>query len=105
MTLTTIFREAVDAIKTAHPELAVAVVSGAASTTGTKATATGSAALADMGEGGSDIGSVRVSADAFAKPAAGATITVGGSACTVMGVDTDGVGAFWVISYQLQKPK
>ena len=105
MSLTTTFRNAANAIKTAHPELSVAVVSGGVSATGLKATATDTAALADMGEAGASVGQARVNADAFVEPAKGATITVGGVACTVTACRTDGAGAFYVIEYAEQKPK
>jgi hypothetical protein len=105
MSLATIFRGAADAILSAHPELAVAVVYGGTTTTGMKATVTGDAALANMGETGQTTGQVRVSAAAISEPAEGGTITVGGVACFVTGVETDGAGAFYVIQYAKQKPK
>lgn len=104
MTLTTIFRDALDAIKAAHPELTVAVISGGVTGTGTKDTSLDAASLTDNGEVGATSSRVRLSAGEFSKPAKGATITIGGEACFVLDVRTDGVGAFYVVEYQVQSP-
>jgi hypothetical protein len=105
MGLATIFQDALDAIKTAHPDLVVAVVIGGVAGTGTRDTRTDVASLVDNGEVGGSSGRVRVNSDDFTKPENGATITVGSDSCFIGDVQTDGAGAFYVISYQLQKPK
>lgn len=104
MSLTTIFRDALDAIKTAHPELTVAVTIGGIVGTGTKDVQNDAVNLTDSGEMGISSGRVRVNADDFTKPGRGVAITVGVDDCLVMDVRTDGVGAFYVIDYQLQRP-
>jgi hypothetical protein len=104
MGLATIFREALDAIKTAHADLAVAVVIGGVSGTGTRDSRTDAADLTVNGEVGVSSSRVRVNADTFAKPANGDAITVGGEKCLVNDVRTDGAGAFYVIEYQVQRP-
>jgi len=104
MSLTTIFRDAFDAIKTAHPELTVAVIIGGVVGTGTRDTSTDAVNLTDSGETGISSGRVRVSAGDFSKPARGDVITVNGLACFSGDVQTDAVGAFYIIPYQVQKP-
>jgi len=104
MSLTTIFRDALDAIKAAHPELTVAVTIEGKTGTGTKDTLSDASTLTENGETGISSSRVRVNADYFTKPGKGATITVGTNACFVLDVRTDGVGAFYVIEYQVQKP-
>lgn len=104
MSLATIFREALDAIKSAHPELAVAVVIGGKAGTGTKDAQRDAASLTDSGEMGLSTCRIRVNADAFTKPGKGESITVGTDACLVLDVQTDGAGAFFIIEYQVQRP-
>lgn len=104
MSLTTIFREALDAIKSAHPELTVAVVIGGVAGTGTKDARTDVGALNINGESGVSSSRVRVNADDFTKPANGEAITVNLEACIVNDVRTDGAGAFYLIEYQVQRP-
>lgn len=104
MGLATIFQDALDAIKTAHPDLSVAVVIGGVTGTGTRDTRTDAVDLGINGETGLSSGRVRVNTSVFSKPERGSTITVAGQSVFVGNVNTDGAGAFYIIDYQLQRP-
>ena len=104
MSLTTIFREALDAIKDEYPEITVAVIIKGKTGTGTQDVRTDAAALANEGETGESSSRVRVNADVFDKPGRGDTITIRGKDCFALDVQTDGVGAFFIIEYSEQKP-
>ena len=104
MSLTTIFREALDAIKDEYPEITVAVIINGKTGTGTQDVRNDAAVLTNEGEAGVSSSRVRVNANDFDKPGRGDTITVGGKDCFALDVQTDGVGAFYVIEYSLQRP-
>ena len=88
----------------AHPGAVVTVVNGDNSAQCVRDTRTGDAELSDAGEVGRTIGTVRGNADTLGAVTNGQTITVDGSAASVMAHRTDSMGALLTIEYQLQKP-
>jgi hypothetical protein len=102
--LQTIARAALTSIMTANPEMQVAVVINGKSGTGAKYNQAGASSFSDRGETGNQSGTIKVDASTFEQPDLGSTIEVAGAQVWVTNVAPDPVGAFWTISYQIQKP-
>ena len=101
MSIVTEARAALATEIAAEPEFAVAVVIGGTAGTGFDVGTMGTTDFGVNGEPGVDVGTVRVSAAAFPKPAHGDTILIRGAACVVLSVAGTAV---WVIQYRRCRP-
>lgn len=103
MGVQTLARAVFSAIKTAHSECVVTVVSGSQSVQGVVDTVSADAAYGEYGETGGTTGIVRVSAADLTAPEKGATIKVDGSDVFVMRVVKDPAEALLEIHYSKQR--
>ena len=104
MSLQTAARTAFAAIKTAHPELVVAVASDDETCEGIRGVDVGVGNPTLLGEDGLESNTVRVDASEFAEQDFGATITVDGETVFVSGQRLDPAGALRQIAFQKTRP-